>query len=169
MRFTTVTGEASVGALADRLYANLTPASRALAESALLKANPHLAGKAGLPPGAVVRVPEVAGLTIKPGAANRDPAGEALKDVTAALSDYHKRLVESVNATKKDFAAQGEVLKSKEAKSAISKAPDAAKLAASLTVSLAERAKALADVERRLPAVFAALTKDLDSLADRGD
>jgi len=169
MRLTTLTGEASVGALADRLYANLTPATRTLAEAALLKANPHLAGAGGFTPGAVVRVPAVPGLTAKPGATSRDPVSDVLKDLTDSVSDYQKRLAEALSAAKKDVAEQSALLKSKDAKGAIGKAPEAEKLAASLATSLAQRTKSLSDTEKRLPAVFAAMAKDIGSLDDRGD
>lgn len=169
MRLTTITDDANVGALADRLYANLTQESRKAAESALLAANPHLVGKGGFKAGQVVRVPVVAGLKAKGAAAGPDPVNDVLKDLVDAVTDYRKQLDKSIGATKQRLADEATLLKSKDVKSAIDKSPEAKPLATDLTASLSARTKALTDLEKRTPAVFAAVVKDLEALADRDD
>jgi hypothetical protein len=169
MRLVTLADESSVSALADRLYANLTPASRQLAEAALLRDNPHLALAGALKPGVVVRVPVTPELTPKAGSPGRDPASDVLKDLPDAVSGYQKRLAESLSVAKKDLAEQSALLKSRDVKAAIAKSPDAVKLGASLANSLPQRTQAIADSERRLPGVFAQALKDIAALADQGD
>ena len=81
MRLTTVKKEANLDALADRLYANLTPDSRKLAVAALVKANPVLAQEGGLRPGVVVTLPEQPGLNLKAAQTSNDPVGNLTDDL----------------------------------------------------------------------------------------
>jgi hypothetical protein len=53
MHLITLKSEADLGALADRLYTQLTPEARKLVEAALLKANPRLARREAFQPGLV--------------------------------------------------------------------------------------------------------------------
>jgi hypothetical protein len=169
MRLTTITNDANVGALADRLYANLTPESRKTAEAALLAANPHLVGKGGFKAGAVVRVPAVSGVRARAAAAGPDPVGDVLKELVSAVADYRKQLDESVEAAKKSVAEQAALLKSRGVKAVVDKSPEAKALASDLTASLSARSKALIEFEKKTPAVFTALVKDLETLAGRDD
>lgn len=169
MRLTTITDDANIGALADRLYANLTPESRKAAEAALLAANPHLVGKGGFKTGAVVRVPAVSGVRAKATATAPDPVTDVLKELVEAVAGYRKQLDESVGAAKRRLADQAALVKSKDVKSVIDKSPEAKALASDLTAWLSARTKALTELEKRTPAVFTAVVKDLETLADRDD
>ena len=166
MRVTTLAGEATVGALADRLYADLTPESRRLAEAALLKDNPQLARPGGMKPGVVVRVPEAPELVIRDPQA--DPTGDFPTDLGRAVSEYQRRLARSTADARKDLADQSALLKNREVRAAVGKSEAAAQLAASLGASLSERQKALADGDKRLAAAFTQIARDLASLAEQG-
>ena len=87
MRLTTVKKEASLDALADRLYANLTPNSRKLAVAALVKANPVLAQEGGLRPGVVVTLPDQPGLNLKTAQSDTDPVGTLTDDAEGGGPD----------------------------------------------------------------------------------
>jgi hypothetical protein len=169
MRLTTLTNDTNIGALAERLYANLTPETRRAAESALLAANPHLSRAGAFKAGVVVQVPVVAGVRVKEASAGHDPVNDALKELAEAVTDYRKQLDASIGATKQSLADQAALLKTRDVKAAIDKSPEAKPLATSLAASLTARTKAMTDLEKRMPTVFTALVKDLESLGDRGD
>lgn len=166
MRITTVGGESSIGALADRLYANLTQESRRLAVAALQRANPHLAKPGGLTTGVVVRVPVEGGLTLKAAAQDDDPVEAVLETLGRAAVEYQKSLTESATAARKDLADQAALLKSREVTAALGKSPDAKKVATSLVASLAQRNKELVEADKRVNAAFTALAKDIAKLRD---
>ena len=134
---TALTGESTVGALADRLYANLTPASRKLALAALIRANPHLGQAGKLAPGMVVRVPEVPELTVKAAQAGINPVKDVKKTLSNAVGAYQKRLAQAIDVAKKDVSDQVALLKTRDVTAAGARSPDATQLATNLTTSLA--------------------------------
>lgn len=164
MRLTTIKTDASVGTLADRVYANLTPDSRKLAEAALLKANPHLARAGAFQPGVVVNLPELAGLKLKPAEAGHDPAGDLLDGLKEAVAGYRKQLEKTRGAALADLKTQEDLLKLKDVAAAIKAAPGAPELAKSLAAALKERRTAIAEEAKRADAAFDAIAKDLDSM-----
>jgi len=168
MRIVTVGSEASVGALADRLYANLTPESRRVAVAALLRANPHLPAQGRLPAGAVVRVPAEGGLTVKAAEAGGNPVDDVLKNLSDTTSDYRKRLAEALGASRKDLEEQTALLKSREVVAALGRSPEAKQLATSLAASLTQRTKTQTEDEKRLAAVFDAVAKDIATMRTWG-
>lgn len=110
MRVTTFNDETSVANIVDRLYDRLTPESRKIAEAALLRANPELAKLDRLRPGAILRLPEVPALILKPGSTEDDPAGHTRKMLKDALKSYHQLLAEHLKVENEDLKTQGTLL-----------------------------------------------------------
>ena len=111
MRVTTLNNETSVAEIADRLYENLTPESRKVAEAALLKANPELAKSGALRPGAIIRVPDVPALKLKPARTEDDPVGQTREVLKGALNSYQRLLAERLKAEQEELETQAELLK----------------------------------------------------------
>ena len=171
MRLTNLEAEADVGALVDRLYANLTPKSRKLAQTAMLKANPQLARAEAFRPGVVVNLPQIPGLKIRPDAkVGQDPVEQVLGRLKDAVSRYREQLAKTSEATLTNFDRQEELLKQEEVAAAIKSEPPAIEIAKNLTASLRERRKAIAADGKRLDATFNQIVKDLESLEqNQGD
>jgi phage tail protein X len=164
MRLTTVKKEANLDALADRLYANLTPDSRKLAVAALVKANPVLAQEGGLRPGVVVTLPEQPGLSLKAAQTGKDPVGTLTDDLKEAVRTYGQQLASALDAAQADLRDQEALLKQREVAAAIKATPAAADLAKTFAKALQDRRTAYSAEAKTLDTVLQALTKDLDSL-----
>src|ERR1700756_3180646 len=154
MRLITIEREADLGALADRLYPDLTPQTRELVGAALLKANPGLARSDAFRPGLVVRVPEIPELRLKPSASGKDPAGELLGTLKEAIAGYRAQLANSFTTAEDEVNKQEELLKQRDVAAAIGVAPSAAQLAKILATTLAERRKSVADGKTRVELAF---------------
>ena len=164
MRLTTVKKEANLDALADRLYANLTPDSRKLAVAALVKANPVLAQEGGLRPGVVVTLPEQPGLSLKAAQTGNDPVGNLRDDLKEAVRTYGKSLAGGLDSAQTDIKNQEALLKQREVAAAIKATPAAGDLAKSLAKTLQDRRMAYSAEAKILDTVLKAAAKDLDSL-----
>jgi hypothetical protein len=165
MRLTTLQkNETSVSALVERIYPNLTEASRRKAEAAVIKANPHLSGAEAFRPGAVVTLPTAPELKPRPGVAGNDPVDDMLSGLQVAVASYHDELVKRLDQAVADLGKQEEILKQKEVATAIKGNPAATELAKSLVESLRERKKIAAGEKKGYDATFAAISKDLGSL-----
>jgi phage tail protein X len=164
MRLTTIRTEKNLNALADRLYANLTPDTRKIAVDALLKANPQLAQAGALRPGVVVKLPEGTGLNITAAEISKDPAGDLLDDLKAAVRTYGSHLATTLAAAQADVKAQEAILKQREVAAAIKAAPGADDLAKSLASTLQQRRGAYDAEGKALDATLTEIAKDLDSL-----
>jgi phage tail protein X len=164
MRLTTVKKEANLDALADRLYANLTPDSRKLAVAALVKANPVLAQEGGLRPGVVVTLPEQPGLSVKPAQASTDPVGELTDDIKEAVKIFGRLLAGGLETAQADIKDQEALLKQREVAAAIKATPAAGDLAKSLAKALQDRRTAYSAEAKTLDSVLKEAAKDLDSL-----
>jgi len=154
--------EATLAQLVGRVYTNLTPASRKVAEAALLRANPHLPREAPWRPGVVVSLPEVPGLGFRP-AAGRNPIDDYRETLAAAVLDYREQLARGLEAEERDIEAQTAMLK--EAGRTIKATEGAAQVAEALTASLRERRKLIGEEQKRQQGVFERIAKDLESLA----
>jgi hypothetical protein len=164
MRLTTVKKEANLNALADRLYANLTPDSRKLAVAALVKANPLLAQKGGLRPGVVVTLPEQPGLNLKAAQTGKDPVGTLMGDLKEAVQKYGQQLAGGLETAQTDIKDQEALLKQREVAAAIKTTPGAGDLAKSLATTLQDRRAAYGAEVKTLDRVLKEIAKDLDSL-----
>lgn len=162
---TTLKSDTDVGALATRLYADLTPESRKVAEAALIKANPQLAGGRALRPGLMVNMPDVPGLTIRPAATiGKDPVADLIGNLQEAAGNYRDQLAKSSDAVQADLDQQEAVLKQKDVAAAIKAAPSATELAKAFTVALRERRKAIEAERKSRDEMFDQIGKDLGSL-----
>lgn len=164
MRLTTVKKEANLDALADRLYANLTPDSRKLAVAALVKANPVLAQEGGLRPGVVVTLPEQPGLNLKAAQTSNDPVGNLTDDLKEAVRTFGKLLGGSLETAQTDIKDQEALLKQREVAAAIKATPAAGDLAKNLAKTLQDRRTAYSAEAKALDTVLKEVAKDLDSL-----
>lgn len=162
MRLTTLQkNETSVSALVERIYPNLTEASRKKAEAALIKANPHLSGANAFRPGVVVTLPTATEFKPRPGVVGKDPVDDMLSGLQDAVASYHDELVKRLDQSVADLSKQEAILKQKEVATAIKGNPAATELAKSLVESLRERKKSAAEEMKAHDATFAAISKDL--------
>lgn len=163
MRLTTIKSETAVTTLADRLYTNLTPASRKAVEAALIRANPQLADPHGFKTGIVVHVPDVPDVSHQPGTTTQDPLAAATAGLKDALEVYGGELAGNLKQATADIEEQAVLLKQREVAAAIKSDKDAAELAKSMTASLRERAKQLADEGKQLDGLLKQIVSDLGS------
>ncbi len=165
MRLTTLKkSETDLSPAAQRLYPNLSESSRKKVETALLKANPHLAETGAFRPGTVVNLPEAPGLKPKAGQAGDDPVDEMLGQLKGAVGSYREDQAKRLDEALADVAGQEEILKDKEVAAAIKKSAEASKLAKELVASLRERQKLLAVEKKVQEEVFAKIMEDLGTL-----
>jgi hypothetical protein len=168
MRLTLIKqGEGSVGTLVERLYPNLSGIARERAETALLKANPQLAGHAAFRPDVVIAVPTIPDAKPRPGATAADPVEELLKTLGEAISNFGKDLGKGIERATADIAVQEELLKQKDVVAAIKGDQEALGLAKSLAATLRERKKSLAEERKGQAELFDRIGKDLGALGDR--
>ena len=111
MRVTALHKETKLVDIADRLFDDLTPETRRIAEAALLKANPELAKPEALRPGAIIQVPKVAGLKGKSPRTEDDPVGQTRETLRKALESYHRLLAGGLDAERKELRTQTALLK----------------------------------------------------------
>jgi phage tail protein X len=164
MRLITIDKETDLGTLADRLYQELTPETRTMAEVALLRANPGLAQRDALRPGLIVTVPEVTGVRLNTAAAAKDPAGDLVGALKNAVAVYRKQLADNFAVAADEINTQRELLSQRDVTAAIAAAPGAGELAKNLAAMLTERGKAVAEGQKTVSAAFDTIAKDLDSI-----
>lgn len=145
MALTTYRGEKSVGDIADKLYARLTPRQREKAEAALLKANPQLRTITSVRSGSLLRVPDLPELQAKL-SRRRKSVGESPDEQVAdtladALEAYATRHTERVKAEQQATKTQLALLKSATFKRALADQPELQKSAALAAEALDARAK----------------------------
>lgn len=165
MRLTTLQkNETSISSLVERIYPNLTEASRKKAEAALIKINPHLSGGNAFRAGVVVTLPTATEFQPRAGVAGKDPVDDMMSGLQDAVASYHDELVKRLDQSVADLSKQEEILKQKEVATAIKGNPAATELAKSLVFSLRERKKSAAEDKKAHDAMFATIAKDLGSL-----
>ena len=164
MRLIAIEREADIGALAERLYPELTPDTRKQAEAALLKANPGLQRSGTLRPGLLVSVPDLSELGVKPATHGKDPAADLLNVLKAAIGGYRAVLASRHDAAQADVEQQQRLLHEREIAAAIGADRNAAELARTLAANLEARSKAIDDEKHRADAALARIAHDLDRL-----
>jgi phage tail protein X len=165
MRMTTLkTSESSASALVQRLYPTLTESQRKQAESALLKANPHLADIAAFKPGTVVTLPDSSKFRPKPNTTAEDPVTETLDLLSEALKTHGENGARRIDAALEELVVQEATLKNKEVAAAIKNAPEAAEMAKELAASLKAARKTLAEDKKAQEDLFGRIAKDIDEM-----
>lgn len=106
MRITTLHKETKLADVVDRLFANLTPATRRIAEKAIMEANPELFKAEVLQPSSIIRVPEVPGLKLKAARREDDPVGQTREILKESLRGYGKALVDRLGTEKAELDGQ---------------------------------------------------------------
>jgi len=160
MRVTAFRGESSVGAIAEKVYEDLSPASRKKAVAALLKANPQLERLEKVKPGTVLRIPEVPGVRVTPGRGPEGPADEIAGILSQRLEAYGKSLAERYEAFQADMKDQATLLKDRQFLTVVAASP-VAELAVRADKAIHTQAKAAEDIRERLDAAIKKLTLDL--------
>lgn len=161
MRIIAFRGETTLSALADKVFADLTPDSRPEAEAALLRANPQLARLDRLAPGAVLTVPRVPGLKPRPGRGLEEPAGELLADLARRLGDYGAQLSDGHEAHEADLKSQVDLLKDKQLKRILAAVPALRALADQAAETLRAEAKETVAARKQIAAAIKRLQADL--------
>lgn len=164
MKIVTSQGETTLSELVDRLFAPKGPKAAELtrqAESALLRANPHLRGQKKLPAGTLVVVPDVPGLA--PGATTPTLALE--QDV---LSQLRQTLTGARAALERSFASEtlavettSALVKSREMKVLVKPLPDLQDRLAQVTIAAKAAQKSIAARKAAGDQDLAQLEKDL--------
>lgn len=96
MRIMLFHGEQSIADLADNIYACLSPKTHAVAEAALLEANPQLKEIGGLKPGAILKVPRISGVSFKADQSHADPVGQVGEALLQSLKAYHLQFEKAI-------------------------------------------------------------------------
>lgn len=164
MRITTLKGETTLAALADRLFSVTDAGARQRAEAALLKANPKLERASGFRPGVVVVIPEMPDLKNRAAAGSQEPVEDVRQSLLEAAESYQAELRKRTDEAASDLERQAELMKDKEVAAAIRKDEVATKLSKELTTSLRARGKAIAEERKRQEQIFGRLTADLKAL-----
>lgn len=167
MAFVVFQGERKLADVVTRAFGDLKVADRKRAEAALVRANPHLAEIKDVAKGSLIVVPPVPGLD--PAGAQTDlaaPAADAVGAVADALEALQRRLRESAKAEGDRIAALQALVKSKNVRVLIDKAPQAgpyvervAKAAETRAAELDRRQLAIKQLDQARP--------ELAELADR--
>jgi hypothetical protein len=160
----TLKTERSLREVAERVYGTLDADKLARAQTALLKANPHLKVGAALQPGAVVTVPELPGLKPRPGVVRSDPVEELRNQLIIATESLQVQMAERLDARSQEFSHQVELLKSKEVAAAIKRDPAGTDLAKAVTLRLREQAKSIGEERKRNADLFRRIATDLKKL-----
>lgn len=143
MAVATYRGEKSVGEIANKIYARLTPKQREKAEAALLKANPQLRNIKTLRKGSILRVPDLPDLRTKTVRTLENPDAQVAENVSEALDSYSKRLAEQFKSDNEATKTQIALLKSAKLKRALADSPDLQELADAAGKALDVRAKTM--------------------------
>jgi phage tail protein X len=165
MRMTTIkTSETSASALVHRLYPTLTESERQQAETALLKANPHLSDSDAFKPGAVVTLPDTPTLKPKATASSDDPLAVTLDLLNDTLKIHQENNANRIDTALANLAVQEETLKNREIAAAIKSTPEADELVKDLAASLKTARKRLAEDKKTQDALFSRIAEDLSTL-----
>ena len=96
--------ETSLAIVADRLFANLPPDSRKIAEASLLKLNPDLSSSNALRPGVIIKLPETSALNQKQ--INDDPFTQTTELLKGVVENFRNQLIEQVQTQTQDLLRQ---------------------------------------------------------------
>jgi hypothetical protein len=162
--FTTLKTEKNLLEVVERIYGTLDAANQARAQTALLRANPHLEAEAALRPGAVVHVPDVSGLRPRPAAGRDDPALSLHKELETAVAGLREQLSARLEHRAQELTQQAELLKSREIAAAIKQDPAGAEIAKNLAQALRDETKVVAEDRKRVADVFERIAADLQRI-----
>jgi hypothetical protein len=156
--------ERNVRELAERVYGGSNAAALARAEKALVKANPQLATAEGFRAGAVISVPEVSGLAVRPDTTAPDPVNAVRATLAEAAAAYRDELAKELETRAAELDAQEKLLKTREIAAAIKNEPGGPELQKQLGETLAQRAKAIAEARKDQDKLFDRIAADVKAL-----
>jgi hypothetical protein len=168
MRLATIKGERELSDLVARLYHLESPEARALAEEALLKANPHLADLRTLREGTPLLVPHVPGVRAVPeGGPLAAGALDLAEQLRRALDQTRTALDAAGDAAVREAKVAVELLKSREVKALAEKFPEVKDRLGSAAEEAKARQRDAEQSAKLRKQVFTRLRKQLDALAKR--
>ncbi len=161
MRIIAYRKESSVEAIADGVYADMTPAMRAKAVAALVRANPGLTLLNRVKPGTVLMVPKVPGLRVAPRRAPDDPAEAVAETLDERLKAYHEILTQRNRDFQQELKTQASRLKSRRIRRILNASPVASDLAKQADKEIPTLVKKAAETGKRLDAAMEKLRSSL--------
>lgn len=164
MPIATFRGENSLGELADKLFARLTPRQRDKAETALLKANPQLADLSAVSHGTVIQVPDLPELRPKARRTLENSDARILDTVSQAVTDYAHQAGPRFAQAAEALKVQDGVLSSGELKKALGRIPALQALAGQLVKQGQTDLEALKAQEQALQSAMKRMAEDLKGM-----
>ena len=162
MAIATYRGERSVSEITEKLFTRLTPAQRAKAETALVKANPQLKNISKLPKGAILRVPDLPELRTKTTRSLENPDDQIVKHITRSLAAFSKHLGGQSSTEQASIKQQGSLLKSAKFKKDIASTEGLQALAKEAGKTLGVRAKAIGERQKKVDEAIKQVARDFE-------
>ena len=163
MAIATYRGERSVSEITEKLFTRLTPAQRAKAETALVKANPQLKNIRKLPRGAILRVPDLPELRAKTTRNLENPDDQIVKHINRSLAAFSKHLGSQLSAEQDSIKQQASLLKSAKFKKDIASAEGLKGLAKEADKTLGVRSKAIGERQKKIDEAIKQVAKDFEA------
>jgi hypothetical protein len=167
MPITTFNGEKNLDELSDKLFVRLTPLQREKVGAALLKANPQLGELSSVPPGAILKVPDLPELSAKTRGAPDSPDAQLMAQLQTGLASYDKRLGTRNEEAKVAITQTKRVLADPALIRVIADDPTLRALVDGIGKANEAREGELAQQQKDFSVALEQLLKDLDSLGSR--
>ncbi len=148
MRYLPIRSEKSVSAIAERVYSDLTPEKRKLAEAALIRENPQLKAFKGIKSGTLVKIPRLDDVEKTGERSTADPVADSVKEAQRELDLFSESLKAAFSKAQSDVAAAAATAKKAEFTKAMGSDPEAAAIAEKLKANLTQQAKDLKTQEK---------------------
>jgi hypothetical protein len=167
MPITTFNGEKNLNELSDKLFVRLTPLQREKVGAALLKANPQLGELSSVPPGAILKIPDLPELSAKTRGAPDTPNAQLMGRLRSELASYDKRLGARNKEANVANAHTKQALADPMLTRVIGKDPTLKKLQEGIGKANEARESELAQRQKDFGVALEQLLKDLDNLGSR--
>lgn len=167
MPITTFNGEKNLSELSDKLFVRLTPLQREKVGAALLKANPQLGELSNVPPGAILKVPDLPELSAKTRGAPDNPNVQLMGRLRSELASYDKRLGTRNEEVNVAIAHTKQALADPMLTRVVGKDPTLRKLVDGIGKANEAREGELAQQKKDFGVALEQLLKDLDNLGSR--
>ncbi|HEF4760906.1 TPA: hypothetical protein SAN82_003353 [Pseudomonas putida] len=167
MPITTFNGEKNLSELSDKLFVRLTPLQREKVGAALLKANPQLGELSSVPPGAILKVPDLPELSAKTRGAPDNPNVQMMGRLRSELDSYDKRLGARNEEANVAIAHTKQLLADPMLTRVIGRDPTLRQLLEGIGKANEAREGELAQQQKEFGVALEQLLKDLDNLGAR--
>lgn len=166
MRIKAYRDEKTLSEVADKVYSNLTPETRKLAEAELVKANPALAKIKDVKRGAVLVVPPVKGVKPRTHSGIDEPAAGLVEEISVALTEYDKLLAANFRVATADYENQTALLKDKALLASIKGDTELEALLKSAQTTHKQQKAEMTDMQSFLKETLPVISKDLEKLGN---